>query len=81
VTDAAVLGGGADSTLLAARAGSTKKEALRHAAAPLELLRAPVRGAVLNGLDTARAGYGYYGMKEEPERPPQRQGPLTRIPG
>jgi hypothetical protein len=26
---------------------------------------APVRGAVLNDLDPARAGFGYYGMEEE----------------
>lgn len=65
VTDAAVLGGMADSTLLVARAGSTEKEALRHAASRLELLRAPVGGVVLNDLDTARAGYGYYGMEED----------------
>jgi capsular exopolysaccharide synthesis family protein len=64
VTDAAVLGGMADSTLLIARAGSTEKEALRHAAGRLELLRAPVGGVVLNDLDVDRAGYGYYGMEE-----------------
>lgn len=65
VTDAAVLGGMADSTLLVARAGSTEKEALRHAAGRLELLRAPVGGVVLNDLDMHRAGYGYYGMEED----------------
>jgi len=65
VTDAAVLGGMADSTLLVARAGSTEKDALRHAAGRLELLRASVGGVVLNDVDTTRAGYGYYGMEED----------------
>jgi polysaccharide biosynthesis transport protein len=65
VTDAAVLGSMADSTLLVARSGATEKEALRHAANRLELLRAPVGGLVLNDLETGRAGYGYYGMEEE----------------
>ncbi|HEX6037529.1 GumC family protein [Longimicrobium sp.] len=67
VTDAAVLGGMADSTLLVARAGSTEREALRHAAGRLELLRAPVGGVVLNDLEMAQAGYGYYGMEDEPQ--------------
>ena len=65
VTDAAVLGGMADTTVLVARAGSTEKEALRHAANRLEMLRAPVGGVVLNDIDTHRAGYGYYGMEDE----------------
>lgn len=65
VTDAAVLGGMADSTLLVARAGATEKEALRHAAGRLELLRASVGGLVLNDLDMSRVGYGYYGMAED----------------
>lgn len=65
VTDAAVLGGMADSTLLVARAGATEKNALRHAAGRLELLRAPVGGVVLNDLDLHRDGYGYYGMVED----------------
>ena len=65
VTDAAVLGGMADSTLLVARAGSTEKDALRHAAGRLELLRAPVGGVVLNDLEAARAAYGHYGTDED----------------
>ncbi|HST57754.1 MAG TPA: polysaccharide biosynthesis tyrosine autokinase, partial [Longimicrobium sp.] len=65
VTDAAVLGSMADSTLLVARAGATEKNALRHAAGRLELLRAPVGGVVLNDLDLHRDGYGYYGMSDE----------------
>lgn len=65
VTDAAVLGGMADSTLLVARAGSTEKMALRNAAGRLELLRATLGGVVLNDLDMERQGYGYYGMDEE----------------
>jgi succinoglycan biosynthesis transport protein ExoP len=65
VTDAAVLGGMADSTLLVARAGATERDALRHAAGRLELLRAPVGGVVLNDLEMEGAGYGYYGMEED----------------
>lgn len=74
VTDAAVLGGMADSTLLVARAGSTEKEALRHAAGRLEVLRAPVGGVVLNDIDTHRAGYGYYGMEDERPSNGRRNG-------
>lgn len=74
VTDAAVLGGMADSTLLVARAGSTEKNALRTAAGRLELLRAPVGGVVLNDLDLNRDGYGYYGMVDEPATNGRRNG-------
>ncbi|HYH81747.1 MAG TPA: polysaccharide biosynthesis tyrosine autokinase [Longimicrobium sp.] len=66
VTDAALLGTLADTTLLVARAGITEKEALRHAAGQLHLLHARVGGLVLNDFDARLAGYrygtdGYYG--------------------
>ncbi|HET7233298.1 MAG TPA: polysaccharide biosynthesis tyrosine autokinase [Longimicrobium sp.] len=67
VTDAAVLGTLADTTLLVARAGITEKEALKHAAGQLHLLRASVGGLVLNDFDPRMGGYrsngayGYYG--------------------
>jgi polysaccharide biosynthesis transport protein len=74
VTDAAVLGGMADTTLLVARAGSTEKEALRHAAGRLEMLRTAVGGVVLNDIDVQRAGYGYYGMEDERPTNGRRNG-------
>jgi Mrp family chromosome partitioning ATPase len=67
VTDAAVLGTLADSTILIARAGSTDKGALHHAAAQLHHLRAPLGGIVLNDFRVTAGryyggyGYGYYG--------------------
>ncbi|HSU17079.1 GumC family protein [Longimicrobium sp.] len=67
VTDAAVLGTLADSTVLIARAGSTDKGALHHAAAQLHHLRAPLGGIVLNDFRVSAGryyggyGYGYYG--------------------
>ena len=64
MTDAAVLRGMADSTLLVARAGSTERRRCATRPAPGTAAR-PVRGALLNDLDTARAGFGYYGMEEK----------------
>jgi len=67
VTDAAVLGTLADSTILIARAGSTDKGALHHAAAQLHHLHAPLGGIVLNDFRVTAGryyggyGYGYYG--------------------
>lgn len=62
VTDAAVLGTMVDGTLLVARAGTTDREALHHAAGQLQHLRARVIGLILNDFDVATAGY--YGYVE-----------------
>jgi len=66
VTDAAVLGTSADATILIARAGTTDKGALHHAAAQLHHLRAPLGGIVLNDFRITAGryyggAYGYYG--------------------
>ncbi|MDQ3243608.1 MAG: polysaccharide biosynthesis tyrosine autokinase, partial [Gemmatimonadota bacterium] len=70
VSDAAVLGTLADSTLLVARAGVTDKRALHHAAAQLHHLRVRVGGTVVNGFDPKQPGYGYeYGYGYAPGHP------------
>jgi capsular exopolysaccharide synthesis family protein len=64
VTDAALLGQIADATIIVARAGTTEKPALHHAAAQLRQVRASVGGIVLNGVEAGSGegyGYGYYG--------------------
>lgn len=66
VTDAALLGQIADATIIVARAGTTEKPALHHAAAQLRQVRASVGGIILNGVDAGSGegygyGYGYYG--------------------
>jgi capsular exopolysaccharide synthesis family protein len=59
VTDAAVLGTSADTTILVARVGITDKRALQHAATQLFHLNAPLAGVVLNDIDLS--GGSYYG--------------------
>lgn len=59
VTDAAVLGTAADTTVLVARVGITDKRALQHAATQLFHLNAPLAGVVLNDIDLS--GGSYYG--------------------
>ena len=62
VTDAAVLGTSADTTLLIARTGTTDKRALQHAAMQLQNLGAPMGGVILNDFDIEGSryyGYGY----------------------
>lgn len=67
VTDAAVLGTLADSTILVARAGATDKRALHHAAAQLYHLRVHVSGTIVNDFDPKQPGYGYeYGYGYAP---------------
>jgi capsular exopolysaccharide synthesis family protein len=65
VTDAALLGTIADTTILVTRTGVTDKGALRHAVGHLNHLRVHVGGVVLNDIDAAGGryygGYGYYG--------------------
>ncbi|MDQ4069688.1 MAG: polysaccharide biosynthesis tyrosine autokinase [Actinomycetota bacterium] len=67
VTDALVLSGRVDATLLVAVAGATTR---KEAARSVELLRqvdAPLVGAVLNGVDTEGSyGYAYQSYRYEP---------------
>jgi len=72
VTDAAVLGTLADSTILVARAGATDKRALHHAAVQLYHLRVHVSGTIVNDFDPKQPGYGYeygYGHQHEYGQP------------
>jgi capsular exopolysaccharide synthesis family protein len=63
VTDAAVLGTAADTTLLVARFGLTDRRALHRAAAQIYQLGAPLAGVILNDVDadgdSRYYGYGY----------------------
>jgi capsular exopolysaccharide synthesis family protein len=62
VTDAVLLSALSDATLLVARADVTDKRALSHAAAQLSHAHTPIKGIVLNGLNTSKMsnGTGYY---------------------
>ena len=64
VTDAAVLSGIADGTILIARMHKTNRAAVSRAMSNLRAVRAPVLGAVLNDVRSGRGGsyggYGYY---------------------
>lgn len=60
VTDAAILGTVADTTLLVARSGATDRRALEHATSQLRHLRVGIGGVILNDFD-ASGGAGYYG--------------------
>lgn len=66
ITDAAILGAGADGVLIMARYGHTKREHLSHAVESLETVGAPLLGAVFTMTPTRGGGgysysYGYYG--------------------
>jgi capsular exopolysaccharide synthesis family protein len=64
VTDAALLGRLADTTILVARSNVTDQRALRQAASQLHFLHVPVAGLVLNDVNAASSsyyGYGKYG--------------------
>ncbi len=64
VTDAAVLSTMVDGAILVVRVGSTRREAVRRAAAHLRAVHSRVLGAVLNDIDASSGGYyggyGYY---------------------
>ncbi len=72
VTDAVVVAGWVDAVVLVARAGQTTDKQLREAVGLLTRSAAPVVGAVLNGTDTSRNGYGSgygYGYGYAPQAP------------
>jgi capsular exopolysaccharide synthesis family protein len=60
VTDAAVLGALADSTVMVARNGTTERASLEHAVTQLRNLRVPVGGVVLN--DYSEPGLNGYAV-------------------
>jgi len=77
VTDALVLSGRVDATLLVAVAGATTR---KEAARAVELLRqvdAPLVGAVLNGVDT-EGSYGYAYQSYRYQRPVGRREPADK---
>lgn len=66
ITDAAIIGAGADGVLIMARYGHTKREHLSHAAGSLRSVGAPLLGAVFTMTPSRGGGsysynYGYYG--------------------
>jgi capsular exopolysaccharide synthesis family protein len=78
VSDAAVLAGRVDATLLVATAGDTTRREVARAVELLRQVGAPLVGAVLNGVP-AEGGYGYaygyaYGYRYGQEHP----GPAPR---
>ena len=70
VTDAAVLSTMVDGAILVVRVGSTRREAVRRAAANLRAVHSRVLGAVLNDIDSSAGGYyggyGYYAYAYHP---------------
>jgi succinoglycan biosynthesis transport protein ExoP len=74
VTDALVIAGLVDGVLLVGDSGSTTKRGVRRAAELLHQVRAPLIGAVLNGVHSKSSDYGYvygdnryYEARPEPE--------------
>lgn len=76
VTDALVLSGRVDATLLVAVAGATTRKEAARAVELLKQVDAPLVGAVLNGVDTA-GSYGYAYGSYKHERPVGRREPAT----
>ncbi|HXY70528.1 MAG TPA: polysaccharide biosynthesis tyrosine autokinase [Gemmatimonadales bacterium] len=60
VTDATVLGAGADAVILVLRAGETEEAAAQRAVDLFRRVQARVAGTVLNGVEKARDRYYYY---------------------
>ena len=58
--DGRVLSSMVDGVILVGRYGSTSRQAIARCAQMLALLRAPVLGVVLNGVDLASGDYRYY---------------------
>lgn len=80
VTDAAVLSGRVDATLLVASARITTRKELSRAVEILDQVDAPLVGIVLNGVpDQGSYGYAYgygYASKPQPDQPqPRKPGP------
>ncbi|MDZ4992158.1 polysaccharide biosynthesis tyrosine autokinase [Clostridium perfringens] len=65
VTDAQVLAGKCDGTILVVRAESTSKDSIIKAYKELEKVRANVLGAVLNGIKGNNKSYYYYNEKNK----------------
>lgn len=85
VTDAAVLSTIVDGVILVVRVGSTRRDAVRRAAAHLRAVHSTILGAVLNDIDVTRGGYYggygyYYYAYQAPEgEPAQPSGMMARL--
>jgi capsular exopolysaccharide synthesis family protein len=60
VTDAVVLSGAVDGVVVLIRAGDTPRDLVQNAVGHLQTVRAPILGAVLNGVKTGKGSYYYY---------------------
>jgi non-specific protein-tyrosine kinase len=76
VTDAAVLSGRVDATLLVATAHRTTAKEMARAADLLRQVHAPLLGTVLNGI-VADSGYGYSYYYRPYQSEPSRRRPAT----
>ena len=65
VTDAQVLAGKCDGTILVVRAEATSKDSVLKAYKELEKVRARVLGAIINGVKSEHSSYYYYGEQHE----------------
>lgn len=84
VTDAAILGAGADGVLIMARFGQTKRDQLTHAVGNLQSVGAPLLGAVFTMVPTRGSAYGYsysyYGNEGGPRASNREQPALDQAP-
>ena len=83
VTDACVLVPESNGVLFVVRAGSSDRNAVRHAIEQLEYSKAKILGFVLNGVEPEKSGYGYrygryrrssYASYQSYESPSEREG-------
>jgi capsular exopolysaccharide synthesis family protein len=77
VTDALVLSGRVDATLLVAVAGATTRKEVARAVELLNQVDAPLVGAVINGVDS-EGSYGYAYQSYRYESPSARREPAQR---
>ena len=77
VTDALVLSGRVDATLLVAVAGATTRKEVARAVELLRQVDAPLVGGVLNGVDT-QGSYGYAYQSYRYESPSARREPAQK---
>ena len=66
VTDASILAGRVDGTLIVVEAGRTRSDVLRNLVQSLRQAKAHMIGVVLNKVKSGRRDYGFYGHHEAP---------------
>ena len=79
VSDASILAGRADGTILVAETGRTRRNAVREALMNLEHTNAHVVGIVKNKIRNRKANYYYYDYGSDPEKR-RRRTPTVNIP-